>query len=190
MSQMMRALVKREAVRGIWMEEVPVPTIGPNEVLIKVEKTAICGTDLHIFLWDDWSQRTIQPGLVIGHEFVGIVELVRLAGSAGGDMGSSVGGDDGRRGRAPVDDAGVRLRVDHATQATIAAIHAWQSSGQLGASGASGVSGASRAVWDAAVRGRWAGSLSGPAVRQMEPFLRSRPGRPGARRERAARRAE
>ena len=76
MPQMMKALVKREAAEGIWMEQVPVPEIGPNEVLIKVDKTAICGTDLHIYKWDEWSQRTIQPGLVIGHEFVGrIVEL-------------------------------------------------------------------------------------------------------------------
>jgi threonine 3-dehydrogenase len=72
----MKALVKREAGKGIWMEEVPVPVPGANEVLIKLEKTAICGTDLHIYLWDEWSQRTIKPGLVIGHEFVGrIVEL-------------------------------------------------------------------------------------------------------------------
>ena len=74
MSQKMRALVKREAAEGIWMEEVPIPSPGTNEVLIKVEKTAICGTDLHIFLWDEWSQRTIKPGLVIGHEFVGCIE--------------------------------------------------------------------------------------------------------------------
>ena len=73
----MRALVKREAGKGIWMEQVPVPAPGPNEVLIKLEKTAICGTDLHIYLWDEWSQRTIKPGLVIGHEFVGrVVGLV------------------------------------------------------------------------------------------------------------------
>jgi threonine 3-dehydrogenase len=72
----MRALVKREPREGIWMEEVPVPKAGMNEVLIKVEKTAICGTDLHIYKWDEWSQRTITPGLVIGHEFVGrILEL-------------------------------------------------------------------------------------------------------------------
>jgi threonine 3-dehydrogenase len=76
MSQTMKALVKREPGKGIWMEEVPVPAPGANEVLIKLEKTAICGTDLHIYLWDEWSQRTIKPGLVIGHEFVGrIVEL-------------------------------------------------------------------------------------------------------------------
>ncbi len=76
MSSTMRALVKREARPGIWMEDVAIPQAGTNEVLIKVEKTAICGTDLHIYKWDDWSQRTIKPGLVIGHEFVGlIVEL-------------------------------------------------------------------------------------------------------------------
>jgi threonine 3-dehydrogenase len=76
MPQMMKALVKRRAEPGIWMEEVPVPEVGPNEVLIKVGKTAICGTDLHIYKWDAWSQRTIKPGLTIGHEFVGrIVKL-------------------------------------------------------------------------------------------------------------------
>ncbi|HET7930548.1 MAG TPA: L-threonine 3-dehydrogenase, partial [Rhodanobacteraceae bacterium] len=67
----MRALVKRNAEKGIWMDEVPVPEYGHNDVLIEVEKTAICGTDLHIYNWDAWSQRVIKPGLVIGHEFVG-----------------------------------------------------------------------------------------------------------------------
>lgn len=71
MTAMMRALVKDKAAEGIVMQEVVVPEPGPNEVLIKVEKTAICGTDLHIYKWDDWSQRTIKPPLVIGHEFVG-----------------------------------------------------------------------------------------------------------------------
>ena len=72
----MKALVKRSAEPGIWMEDVPMPTVSTNEVLVKVDKTAICGTDLHIFNWDEWSQRTIHPPLVIGHEFVGeIVEL-------------------------------------------------------------------------------------------------------------------
>jgi len=76
MSQTMRALVKREARQGIWMEDVAIPCVGTNEVLIKVEKTAICGTDVHIYNWDDWSQRSIKTGLIIGHEFVGrIVEL-------------------------------------------------------------------------------------------------------------------
>ncbi|HWZ72330.1 MAG TPA: L-threonine 3-dehydrogenase [Casimicrobiaceae bacterium] len=72
----MKALVKREAAKGIWMEQVPLPEIGPNDVLVKLEKTAICGTDLHIYKWDEWSQRVIKPGLVIGHEFVGrIVDM-------------------------------------------------------------------------------------------------------------------
>ena len=78
----MKALVKREAAKGIWMQQVPVPEPGPNEVLIKLEKTAICGTDLHIYLWDEWSQRTIKPGLVIGHEFVG--RIVQIGPGVGG----------------------------------------------------------------------------------------------------------
>ena len=72
----MKALVKRAPQPGIWMEQVPVPDVGTNEVLIKVDKTAICGTDLHIYNWDDWSQRTIRTPLVIGHEFVGHIAEV------------------------------------------------------------------------------------------------------------------
>ena len=76
MSAMMRALVKPAAAPGIEMREVEVPRPGANEVLVRLEKTAICGTDLHIYQWDEWAQRTIKPPLVIGHEFVGhIVEL-------------------------------------------------------------------------------------------------------------------
>jgi threonine 3-dehydrogenase len=75
----MRALVKREREPGLWMEEVPRPDIGPNDLLIKITKTAICGTDLHIFNWDDWAQRTIPTPLVTGHEFVGQVAEVGAA---------------------------------------------------------------------------------------------------------------
>ncbi len=72
----MKALVKREAARGLWLEDVPEPKPGPNDVLIKVKRTAICGTDLHIYNWDDWAQRTIPVPMVVGHEFVGeIVEV-------------------------------------------------------------------------------------------------------------------
>ncbi|MFU8831496.1 MAG: L-threonine 3-dehydrogenase [Wenzhouxiangella sp.] len=72
----MRALVKPSAAPGLEMREVPVPRPGPNDVLVKLEKTAICGTDLHIYQWDEWAQRTIKPPLIIGHEFVGrIVEI-------------------------------------------------------------------------------------------------------------------
>src|SRR5690606_12846931 len=85
----MKALVKREAGKGIWMQEVPLPSPGPNEVLVRLEKTAICGTDLHIYLWDEWSQRTITPGLVIGHEFVG--RIARLGSAvAGYEVGQRV----------------------------------------------------------------------------------------------------
>ncbi|MBX3531444.1 MAG: L-threonine 3-dehydrogenase [Rhizobiaceae bacterium] len=82
MSNMMRALVKAKAEPGIWMESVPVPEIGPNDVLIKVRKTAICGTDVHIYKWDEWAQKTVPVPMVTGHEFVGTVA----------DFGSAVTG--------------------------------------------------------------------------------------------------
>ncbi len=72
----MKALVKREAAPGLWLEQVPVPEIGINDVLIKVKRTAICGTDMHIYKWDDWAQKTIPVPMVVGHEFVGeIIEV-------------------------------------------------------------------------------------------------------------------
>ena len=74
----MKALVKKAAEVGLWMQDVPMPTIGDNDLLIKVKKTAICGTDVHIYKWDEWSQRTIKTPMTIGHEFVGeIVEMGR-----------------------------------------------------------------------------------------------------------------
>ncbi|HCO25440.1 MAG: L-threonine 3-dehydrogenase [Gimesia sp.] len=72
----MKALVKKESKPGLWLEDVPVPTIGINDVLIKVDRTGICGTDVHIYKWDDWAQKTIPVPMVVGHEFVGeIVEV-------------------------------------------------------------------------------------------------------------------
>ena len=72
----MKALVKKYPQKGIWMEDVAEPVTGPNDVKIKIHKTAICGTDLHIYNWDKWSQETIKTPQVIGHEYVGeIVEL-------------------------------------------------------------------------------------------------------------------
>ena len=93
MSRTMQALVKKDAAPGIWMEQVPVPRPGTNEVLIRLEKTAICGTDLHIYNWDEWAQRTIRPGLVIGHEFVGLIEELGagVSGYAPGDRVSAEG---------------------------------------------------------------------------------------------------
>ena len=69
----MRALVKAEAAEGLRLEEVPEPEIGINDVLIRVHKTGICGTDLHIYDWDDWAAKTIPVPMVVGHEFVGEV---------------------------------------------------------------------------------------------------------------------
>ncbi|MBN8242256.1 L-threonine 3-dehydrogenase [Nitratireductor aquimarinus] len=79
MSNMMKALVKSRPEEGLWMERVPVPEIGPNDVLIKVRKTAICGTDVHIWNWDEWAQNTVPVPLVTGHEFVGEVTEVGSA---------------------------------------------------------------------------------------------------------------
>jgi len=70
----MKALVKKSPERGLWLENVPTPQIGINDVLIKIRKTSICGTDVHIFNWDAWAQKTIKPPMVIGHEFVGTIE--------------------------------------------------------------------------------------------------------------------
>ncbi len=69
----MKALVKKKAEKGIWLEDVPEPEMGINDVKIRVLKTGICGTDLHIYDWDAWASKTIPQGLVIGHEFVGEV---------------------------------------------------------------------------------------------------------------------
>ena len=72
----MKALIKNKREPGIWMGEVEKPTIQDNEVLIKIKKTAICGTDLHIYKWDDWAQKTVPTPMHVGHEFVGeIVEI-------------------------------------------------------------------------------------------------------------------
>ncbi|WP_040678338.1 L-threonine 3-dehydrogenase [Nitratireductor pacificus] len=76
MSNMMKALVKSRPEEGLWMERVPVPEIGPNDVLIKVRKTAICGTDVHIWNWDEWASKTVPVPMVVGHEFVGVVAEV------------------------------------------------------------------------------------------------------------------
>ncbi|MEX2169175.1 MAG: L-threonine 3-dehydrogenase [Pirellulales bacterium] len=72
----MKALVKQRAEPGLWLEDVPEPTIGINDVLIRVHKTGICGTDVHIYNWDAWASRTIPVPMVVGHEFVGeVVEV-------------------------------------------------------------------------------------------------------------------
>jgi threonine 3-dehydrogenase len=72
----MKALVKKYSKPGLWLDEVPVPDIGVNDVLIKIKKTSICGTDIHIYNWDNWAQKTIPVPMVTGHEYVGIVEAI------------------------------------------------------------------------------------------------------------------
>lgn len=88
----MRALVKSRPEPGLWLEDVPTPGLGPQDVLIEVHKTSICGTDLHIYKWDDWAQKTINVPMTIGHEFMGaIVDLG--AGVEGLRLGQRVSGE-------------------------------------------------------------------------------------------------
>ena len=68
----MKALVKAQSKPGLWLEETPAPAPGINDVLIRVHKTGICGTDLHIYKWDAWAQKTIPVPMAVGHEFVEI----------------------------------------------------------------------------------------------------------------------
>lgn len=72
----MKALVKARPEKGLWMQEVPVPEPGVNDVIIKIIKSAICGTDLHIYMWDEWSKKTIKTPMTIGHEYMGVIEKV------------------------------------------------------------------------------------------------------------------
>lgn len=88
----MKALVKTTAAPGVSLEEVPVPEIGPGDLLIRIEKVAICGTDVHIYEWNPWAQKTIRPPQILGHEFVGHVAAVG-AGVSGFSVGERVSGE-------------------------------------------------------------------------------------------------
>ena len=88
----MRALVKSKSEAGLWMQDVPIPDCGINDVLIKVLRTSLCGTDLHIFNWDKWAQDTIPVPLVVGHEFVG--NIVSVGSNVNGfEVGQLVSGE-------------------------------------------------------------------------------------------------
>ena len=89
----MTALTKQYAREGIWMQQVPRPVPGPNDLLIRIRKSSICGTDVHIYNWDDWASRTIPAGMVVGHEYVGVVEEVgaEVRGFSVGDRVSGEG---------------------------------------------------------------------------------------------------
>lgn len=88
----MRALVKARPEPGLWMLDIPKPVIGPNDVLIKISKTSICGTDLHIVAWDEWARETIPTPMAIGHEYVGIAAEVG-AEVRGIEIGQRVSGE-------------------------------------------------------------------------------------------------
>ena len=72
----MKALVKAKPEKGLWMQDVKIPEIAPDEVLIKVERTAICGTDMHIYKWDEWAEANVPVPLIVGHEYGGVVEAI------------------------------------------------------------------------------------------------------------------
>ncbi len=92
MAKAMKSLAKLKPEKGIWMNEVPVPRVDYNDVLIKISKTAICGTDMHIFQWDSWAAQTIPIGMTVGHEFVGkVVETGK--GVKGFKVGDRVSGE-------------------------------------------------------------------------------------------------
>ena len=92
MAKMMKTLAKLHPEKGIWMDEKEIPTPGHNDVLIKIHKTAICGTDIHIYNWDEWSQKTIPMGMTVGHEFAG--EIVALGQEVEGfKIGDRVSGE-------------------------------------------------------------------------------------------------
>jgi len=88
----MKALIKKEPVEGIWMSDEPEPEVGPNDVKIRIQKTAICGTDVHIYNWDEWSQRTVPVPMITGHEFCG--EVVEMGSQVVGfEHGQRVAGE-------------------------------------------------------------------------------------------------
>jgi threonine 3-dehydrogenase len=88
----MKALVKKQKTPGLWIDDVPVPKIAEDEVLIKVRKTSICGTDVHIYKWDPWAQKTIPVPMVVGHEFVG--EIAEIGSAVKGlKVGDRVSGE-------------------------------------------------------------------------------------------------
>ncbi len=88
----MKSLVKAKAEKGIWLQDTPEPEVGHNDLLIKIRKTAICGTDMHIYNWDEWSQKTIPVPMVVGHEYVG--EVVGMGQEVKGfEVGDRVSGE-------------------------------------------------------------------------------------------------
>ncbi|MFT5722100.1 MAG: threonine 3-dehydrogenase [Motiliproteus sp.] len=88
----MKTLAKLKAEPGIWLHDAPMPVLGHNDLLIKIRKTAICGTDIHIYNWDEWSQKTIPVPMVVGHEYVGTIAAIGQEVS-GYEIGDRVSGE-------------------------------------------------------------------------------------------------
>ncbi|WP_368345256.1 L-threonine 3-dehydrogenase [Pelagovum sp. HNIBRBA483] len=115
MSNQMQALTKSKPEAGLWLERHPVPEIGPDDVLIKVNKTGICGTDIHIWNWDDWAERTVPVPLITGHEFAGtIVELGKDV--TGLEVGQRVSGEGHLVGKDSRQSRSGRFHLDPATR--------------------------------------------------------------------------
>jgi len=115
MSNQMKALVKARAEVGLWMERAPVPVIGPDDVLIRVNKTGICGTDIHIWNWDEWAARTVPVPMITGHEFAGeIVELGRNVTDLG--IGQRVSGEGHLIGKTSRQSRAGKFHLDPATR--------------------------------------------------------------------------
>jgi threonine 3-dehydrogenase len=115
MTNMMKALVKAKPEPGLWMEHVPVPEIGPDDVLIRIRKTGICGTDIHIWNWDEWAARTVPVPLVTGHEFAG--EIVEIGRDVEGlEIGQRVSGEGHLIGRQSRQSRAGKFHLDPATR--------------------------------------------------------------------------
>ena len=111
----MKALVKSRPEPGLWMEDRPIPEIGPEDVLIRIRKTGICGTDVHIWNWDSWAQATVPVGLVTGHEFAGeIVELGRDVRDL--NLGQRVSGEGHLIGKTSRQSRAGKFHLDPATR--------------------------------------------------------------------------
>ena len=88
----MKALVKSQRTPGIWLENIPEPKVGPNDVMIRIRKAAICGTDIHIYTWDSWAQKTVPVPMAVGHEYSG--EIVEIGSEVQGfEIGDRVSGE-------------------------------------------------------------------------------------------------
>jgi len=115
MTDQMMALVKAEPREGLWMKQVPVPDIGPEDVLIEISKTGICGTDIHIWNWDDWAQRTVPVPLITGHEFAGRI-VARGRSVEGLEIGQRCSGEGHLIGKTSRQSRAGKFHLDPATR--------------------------------------------------------------------------